>query len=30
MASLPNLIVPFKRQLCRDLIAEFAPLATAA
>jgi hypothetical protein len=26
MAELPDLIVPFKRQLYRDLIAEFGPL----
>lgn len=27
MAELPDLIVPFKRRLYRDLIAEFGPLA---
>ena len=25
--TLPDLIVPFKRQLYRDLVAEFGPLA---
>jgi putative (di)nucleoside polyphosphate hydrolase len=30
LAELPALIVPFKRRLYADLVAEFGPLATAA
>ena len=30
MAALPSLIVPFKRQLYRDIVAEFAYLAGAS
>lgn len=30
VASLPKLIVPFKRQLYKDLVAEFGPLAKTA
>ena len=28
MADLPSLIVPFKRKLYEELVAEFAPLVT--